>query len=130
MPATNPTPILTVIRPSEPECKSYLIDTNISNVLKQLGVRPKCSGFKYLKDAIKLCYESEDDYYSLITKRLYPEIAVRYRVKSSAVERAIRYVISDMYCTDQAKYQIIGYAADGYTNKEFISSVTEYLKHL
>lgn len=131
MPATNPTPIFTIVRPSEEDYKGYVIDTNISNLLKQLGVRPKCCGFKYLKTAIKLCYENgDDDYYSLITKRLYPEIASMYNVKASAVERGIRYVISDIYCTDQAKQQILGYAADGYTNKEFISAITEYLKYL
>lgn len=131
MTATNHAPIFTIVHSSEEEYNNYTVDVNISKLLKHLGIRPKCRGFKYLKTAIELCYESnDDDYYSLITKRLYPEIASMYNVKASAIERGIRYVISDIYCTDQIKQQILGYAADGYTNKEFISTITEYLKCL
>ena len=129
MPATNPAPVFTIVQPSESACKSYITDSDISGILKQLGIRPKCRGFNYLKTAIKLCY-STDENYSLITKRLYPEIATIYNVKPSAVERNIRYAISDMCCTDSEKCKILGYATDSYTNKEFISSVTEYLKYL
>lgn len=128
---TNSSPILTIVNSTESEVNNRRsIERNISIILKQLGIRTKFVGFKYLKTAISLCYENPDEYAYLVTKRLYPAVAKIYRVNTAAIERSIRSVISNIACSDMIKDQIIGYTSDSYTNKEFINSVAEYIRYL
>lgn len=131
MSATNSAPILTIVNHAESKSDNqHTTEYNVSSVLKQLGIRTKFVGFSYLKTAISLCYENPDEYACLVTKRLYPAVAKTYKVNTTAVERAIRSAISDIRCSDITKEKIIGYTSDSYTNKEFISSITEYIRYL
>lgn len=132
MSATNNTaPILTIVNSTESEAiNQYSIESDVSSILKQLGIRTKFTGFNYLKTAISLCYENPNEYTHMITKRLYPAVAETYRVNTTAVERAIRNAISGIRCSDMTKEKIIGYTSNSYTNKEFICAVTEHIRYL
>lgn len=110
--------------------RKHSTEYDVTSILKQLGVRTKFIGYKYLKTAITLCYENPDEYSTLVTKCLYPDIAKMYRVSTGSVEKALRGVISDIRCADDVKEKIIGYVSDTYTSKEFINSVAEYMRYL
>lgn len=127
----NSVPILTIVNNNESPSNSYHpIEYTVSSILKQLGIRTKFTGFNYLKTAIVLYYECPEEYSCLITKRLYPAVAKTYKVNNSGVEHAIRSAISDIRCPDIIKEKIIGYISDSYTNKEFISSIVEYIRYI
>jgi hypothetical protein len=132
MTATNTTPNLTLVSHNDPvtQDNQQSIEYAASSVLKQLGIRPKFTGFGYLKTAIVLCCEDPDEYSSLVTKRLYPAVAKTYHVNNAGVERAIRSAISGIKCSDMTKEKILGYTSDSYTNKEVISSIVEYIRYL
>lgn len=132
MHATNSAPNLTILNHSDSITANdqQSIEYTASHILKQLGIRPKFTGYGYLKTAIVLCYNDPDEYSNLITKRLYPTIAKTYCVNNAGVERAIRSAISDIRCSDMIKEKILGYTSDSYTNKEVISSIVEYIRYL
>lgn len=58
-------------------------------LLRSLGAGANYKGFFPTADAIWLCVQSEDNL-TLVTKRLYPEVAQKYGTSWSAVERNIR----------------------------------------
>ncbi|MCI8397876.1 MAG: sporulation protein [Oscillibacter sp.] len=60
-------------------------------LLRRLGIGANYKGFFPTADAVWLCVQSEDNL-TLVTKRLYPEIARKYKTSWGAVERNIRTV--------------------------------------
>ena len=66
--------------------------TAVCGLLDGLGMRRRYRGFLYLAYAVTLALEDEDRLYGL-TKRLYPEVARRFRTKPGSVERDIRTLI-------------------------------------
>lgn len=67
-----------------------------TKLLINMGITPDKLGFEYLRKAIMLAVE-DNTYLQKITKRLYPDIAKEYGVKSRDVERCIRFSIELAY---------------------------------
>lgn len=67
-----------------------------TKLLINMGITPDKLGFEYLRKAIMLAV-GDNTYLQKITKRLYPDIAKEYGVKSRDVERCIRFSIELAY---------------------------------
>lgn len=70
--------------------------TAVCGLLDGLGMRRRYRGFRYLAYAVTLALEDEDRLYGL-TKRLYPEVARRFRTKPGSVEWDIRTLIGEFW---------------------------------
>ena len=68
------------------------LDEKITNIFISLGIPASIKGFHFLRDAVKMSIESPEIINS-ITKKLYPQIALKNDTTSSKVERAIRHAI-------------------------------------
>ena len=104
----------------------------ISNILKELGIPANLSGYHYLMDAIQMVIEN-DGILQPITKFIYPDIASKYKTKSSRVERAIRHAVEkafiygDIEIIDQIFKTTVHLSSGKVTNSEFIATVADYL---
>lgn len=67
------------------------MQTEIYNLLYQLGVTANYTGFFHIAYAVSLCVE-QPERLLLVTKWLYPEVARQYGTTWKAVERNIRTV--------------------------------------
>lgn len=70
------------------------IGETVRDVLNNLGMNGSFLGSDYLHDAIELAL-NDDAYINLITKVTYPELAKKYNVSCSCIERAIRTAIEN-----------------------------------
>lgn len=61
----------------------------IYDLLNRLGLTANYAGFFHLACAVYLCVECPEKL-TLVTKRLYPDVARRYRTSSESVERNLR----------------------------------------
>ena len=61
------------------------IEVEVSSMLHNLGIPSHVKGYKYIREGIMLLYSSEDSMH-LITKEIYPEIALKFNTTSSRVE--------------------------------------------
>lgn len=68
------------------------LDERLSNIFITVGIPAHIKGYHFLREAIKMAIETPDIINS-ITKRLYPEVAIKFSTSSSKVERAIRHAI-------------------------------------
>ena len=104
----------------------------VSEKIKSLGVGPHLLGYEYLREAIELVLKDES-YLRSVTKRLYPEIAIKHDTTATKVERSIRHAIHTApdRGNDDAwnDIKINRYAASERkpTNSRFIASVADYL---
>lgn len=64
----------------------------ITSIIKKFGISPNIQGYYYIREAT-LKYIDDLSYLNEVTKRLYPEIAKKYRTTPTRVERAIRTAI-------------------------------------
>lgn len=72
--------------------KNRSLEEKISNIFITVGIPAHIKGYQFLREAIKMAIDSLDIINS-ITKRLYPEVALRFDTSPSKVERAIRHAI-------------------------------------
>ena len=68
------------------------LETDVTNLIHEIGVPAHIKGYSYLRDAIILSV-SDMDMLNSITKMLYPTIAKMHQTTPSRVERAIRHAI-------------------------------------
>lgn len=71
----------------------------INSLLTSLGITSNYKGFYYISQAVLLTTSGIEDL-SLITKRLYPHIALMHNTSSKNVERNIRHAISIAWKTN------------------------------
>lgn len=106
------------------------LDEKISNVFITIGVPPHVMGYQYLREAIKMTV-AEQSLINNITKRLYPEIAVKFNTTASKVERAIRHAIEVAWNRGRidAINSVFGtkiyIGTDRPTNSEFIALIAD-----
>lgn len=106
------------------------INKKISKLLHDLGMPSHIKGYQYIRDAIILMHE-DPNYFSGITKQLYPEIAKRYETTSSRVERAIRHAIEVSWSRGDYDLmdEIFGHSVDfdraKPTNSEFLATIAD-----
>ena len=112
----------------------YIEKKTISELLKEIGMKPRLSGFEYIKEAITMCY-ADASYMRSITKQMYPEIAKTFNTTPSRVERAMRHAIESAWSLGNCYKQneifsfTIGHDKAKPTNGEFIACVVEYLHY-
>ena len=109
------------------------LETEITNIIHEIGVPAHIKGYMYLREAITMVV-NDMELLSAVTKELYPSIAKKYNTTASRVERAIRHAIEVAWGRGQqeAVESIFGYtisAAKGKpTNSEFIAMIADKLR--
>ena len=64
----------------------------LSNLLREVGIRPDLDGYTYLKEAVLMAHEDPNKLNSF-TKELYPAVAELCGTKPASVERSIRHAL-------------------------------------
>jgi two-component system response regulator (stage 0 sporulation protein A) len=109
------------------------LETEVTNIIHEIGVPAHIKGYQYLRDAIMMVVK-DIDVINSITKLLYPSIAKGYNTTPSRVERAIRHAIEVAWSRGQIetinslfKYTInVGKGKP--TNSEFIAMIADKLR--
>ena len=109
------------------------METQVTDIIHQIGVPAHIKGYQYLRTAILMTVEKAELIDS-ITKELYPSVAKVYGTTSSRVERAIRHAIEVAW--DRADLEVInsyfGYTVQSSrgkpTNSEFIALISDKLR--
>lgn len=112
---------------------SKSLETEVTNIIHEIGVPAHIKGYQYLRDAIMMVVK-DIDMINSITKQLYPSIAKAYNTTPSRVERAIRHAIEVAWSRGQVetidslfKYTInVGKGKP--TNSEFIAMIADKLR--
>lgn len=109
------------------------LESEITELLHEVGVPAHIKGYLYLREAIAMVYKNVE-ILGGITKVLYPEIAHQYCTTASRVERAIRHAIEIAWVrgnvdaiSDIFSYTI-SYNKSKPTNSEFIAMISDKLR--
>lgn len=99
--------------------------------LLELGIPVHLSGFNFIKMAIMLLIDREESNF-LITKEIYPEIALKTHSTSDRVERAIRNAIRILYENHGDKKELQDILSNNQkcrpSNSEFLAFVAEKIR--
>ena len=111
---------------TELECK-------VSEILHTMGVPAHIKGYHFLRQSIIMVIK-DPEVISLVTKRLYPDIAALNKTTASRVERAIRHAIEVAW--DRGNVEVMndyfGYTINNMrgkpTNSEFIAMISDRMR--
>ncbi|HIX58336.1 MAG TPA: sporulation transcription factor Spo0A [Candidatus Blautia gallistercoris] len=109
------------------------LETDVTNIIHEIGVPAHIKGYQYLRDAIILAVEDVEMLNS-ITKILYPTIAKRHQTTPSRVERAIRHAIEVAWSRGKMDTidELFGYTVSTGkgkpTNSEFIALIADKIR--
>ena len=109
------------------------IETEITNIIHEIGVPAHIKGYLYLREAIKMVIENVE-LLGAVTKELYPSIAKKFNTTPSRVERAIRHAIEVAWSRGKVDTinQLFGYTVHMTkgkpTNSEFIAMIADKLR--
>lgn len=109
------------------------LETDVTNIIHEVGVPAHIKGYQYLRDAIIMSVEDAEMLNS-ITKILYPTIAKRHQTTPSRVERAIRHAIEVAWSRGKMDTidALFGYTVSNGkgkpTNSEFIALITDKIR--
>lgn len=115
------------------ENQKVSIETDVTNVIHEIGVPAHIKGYQYLRDSIIMAVE-DTDILNSITKVLYPAIAKKYQTTASRVERAIRHAIEVAWSRGKMETleELFGYTVNNGkgkpTNSEFIALIADKLR--
>ena len=109
------------------------IETQVTQIIHQIGVPAHIKGYQYLRTAILLTIQ-DSDIINSVTKVLYPSVAKKYQTTTSRVERAIRHAIEVAW--DRGDVDTLnsyfGYTIQNNrgkpTNSEFIAMIADNLR--
>ncbi len=109
------------------------IETQVTQIIHQIGVPAHIKGYQYLRTAILLTIK-DSDIINSVTKVLYPSVAKKYATTTSRVERAIRHAIEVAW--DRGDVDTLnsyfGYTIQNNrgkpTNSEFIAMIADNLR--
>ena len=109
------------------------IETQVTQIIHQIGVPAHIKGYQYLRTAILLTVK-DSDVINSVTKILYPSVAKKYSTTTSRVERAIRHAIEVAW--DRGDVDTLnsyfGYTIQNNrgkpTNSEFIAMIADNLR--
>lgn len=108
------------------------LDEKISNIFISIGIPPHIMGYQYLREGIKMTIE-DPSIINNVTKKLYPDIGLKFNTTASKVERAIRHAIEVAWNRGRidAINSIFGVrvyiGSERPTNSEFIALVADKL---
>lgn len=103
----------------------------IEKIMMRYGVDPSCKGFKYIRDIMKDCIFGEQELYGVLSKKIYPKIALKYDTTPPSVERCVRYAISKAFENKEIyeKYQSLSLGWDfGTTNSQFLHALSYFVR--
>ena len=109
------------------------LETDVTNIIHEIGVPAHIKGYQYLRDAIILSV-NDMEMLNSITKILYPTIAKKHQTTSSRVERAIRHAIEvawdrgDVDVLNSYFGSTIHNDRGKPTNSEFIAMISDKLR--
>lgn len=110
-----------------------VITENISTILKEIGFTASRRGYPYSIDAIKILLKSKDQYKVKLTG-VYEEIAKKYNVTPTSVERCIRFSIESVFKNGNILLleTIFGYSISKASGKpyngDFLFTIAEYIR--
>lgn len=116
--------------------KEYLernLETDVTNIIHEVGVPAHIKGYQYLRDAIIMSV-TDMEMLNSITKILYPTIAKQHQTTPSRVERAIRHAIEVAWSRGKMDTieEFFGYTVSGGkgkpTNSEFIALIADKIR--
>lgn len=113
--------------------KKFDLESEITNILHEMGVPAHIKGYLYLRESIDMVY-NDIELLGSITKVLYPDVAKKYKTTASRVERAIRHAIEVAWNRGniEAISNIFGYTVSVSkskpTNSEFIAMIADKLR--
>ncbi len=119
--------------PASPKEENPDIETQVTQIIHQIGVPAHIKGYQYLRTAILLTID-DSDIINSVTKVLYPSVAKKYSTTTSRVERAIRHAIEVAW--DRGDVDTLnsyfGYTIQNNrgkpTNSEFIAMIADNLR--
>ena len=109
------------------------LDTEITNILHDIGVPAHIRGYQYIREAIKMVYD-DMEVLNAITRGLYPNLALKFKTTPSRVERAIRHAIEVSWVRGNIETitkifsYTISYNKSKPTNSEFIAMIADKLR--
>lgn len=109
------------------------LETDVTNIIHEVGVPAHIKGYQYLRDAIILSV-SDMEMLNSITKILYPAIAKKHQTTPSRVERAIRHAIEVAWSRGKMDTidELFGYTVNNGkgkpTNSEFIALIADKIR--
>ncbi|MCD7883604.1 MAG: sporulation transcription factor Spo0A [Lachnospiraceae bacterium] len=115
------------------EYQKYNLESDVTEIIHEVGVPAHIKGYQYLRDAIILSVQDAEMMNS-ITKILYPTIAKKHQTTASRVERAIRHAIEVAWSRGKMDTieELFGYTvSDGKgkpTNSEFIALIADKIR--
>ena len=109
------------------------LEARVTAVLHNMGVPAHIKGYSFLRQSIIMAVE-DPQVISLVTKRLYPDIAKMNNTTASRVERAIRHAIEVAW--DRGNVDVLndyfGYTINNMrgkpTNSEFVAMISDRLR--
>lgn len=116
--------------------KEYMernLETDVTNIIHEVGVPAHIKGYQYLRDAIIMSV-TDVEMLNSITKILYPTIAKRHQTTPSRVERAIRHAIEVAWSRGKMDTidALFGYTVSNGkgkpTNSEFIAMIADKIR--
>lgn len=118
---------------SKSEYMERNLETDVTNIIHEIGVPAHIKGYQYLRDSIIMSV-NDMEMLNSITKILYPTIAKKYQTTSSRVERAIRHAIEVAWSRGKMDTidELFGYTVNGGkgkpTNSEFIALIADKVR--
>ncbi|MDD6101996.1 MAG: sporulation transcription factor Spo0A [Clostridiales bacterium] len=109
------------------------LETDVTNIIHEIGVPAHIKGYQYLREAIMLSV-NDADMLSAVTKQLYPSIAKTNHTTPSRVERAIRHAIEVAWSRGKLETinDLFGYTINGGkgkpTNSEFVALIADKIR--
>lgn len=116
--------------------KEYMdrnLETDVTNIIHEIGVPAHIKGYQYLRDAIIMSV-GDMEMLNSITKILYPTIAKKHQTTPSRVERAIRHAIEVAWSRGKMDTidELFGYTVSNGkgkpTNSEFIALIADKIR--
>ena len=109
------------------------LELRVTEILHNMGVPAHIRGYEFLRQSIIMVIKDQE-VISLVTKRLYPDIAKSNGTTASRVERAIRHAIEVAW--DRGNVDVLndyfGYTINNMrgkpTNSEFIAMIADKLR--
>ncbi|AOR23898.1 sporulation transcription factor Spo0A [Clostridium taeniosporum] len=130
---TSSQPMISYTSESQEPKGTLDLETEITNIIHEIGVPAHIKGYMYLREAITMVV-NDIELLSAVTKELYPSIAKKYNTTASRVERAIRHAIEVAWGRGQieAINKLFGYTIHNDkgkpTNSEFIAIIADKLR--
>lgn len=120
------------LRLLEPAAVGWRLESEVTEMLRELGVPAHVNGYRYLREAILLAVD-DIELLGAMTKQLYPAIAHRFSTTRQNAEKAMRRAIELAWehsdCEALAKYfgRSRSMRREKPTNSEFIASIADRL---